>query len=228
MIDISCHQWMWAIACFDSLVWNPPVCHSVLKLLFWVAATCQAFPAERYLWHSDWLKLPSSWQPQTLCGLVIWLMWAITCFDSLVWNPPVFCSVARLQPVGQTWQPLFGIFQQNVICDIVIGWSCSVPGSPKPFVGWWDDSVIELWPKALIHPNGLWCKNWFMCWYVIIYILCVCVIWNNVIYEMISVWLSIRSMKLNMPFFFNTVDVISIDLWSFSCSDHYQSPWLCL
>ena len=29
--------------------------------------------------------------------------------------------------VGQTWQPPFRLFTQNIICDVLIGWSCLEP-----------------------------------------------------------------------------------------------------
>ena len=38
--------------------------------------------------------------------------------------PPVFLSVAMLFPVDQTWQPVFGPFTENIICDVMIGYRC--------------------------------------------------------------------------------------------------------
>ena len=40
-------------------------------------------------------------------------------------NPSVFYSVAMLPFAGQTWRPLYGLFVQNVIWDVLIGWSCT-------------------------------------------------------------------------------------------------------
>ena len=40
-------------------------------------------------------------------------------------------SVAMLYLVGQTWQPLFVLFVQNITYDILIGWSCTGDWQPR-------------------------------------------------------------------------------------------------
>ena len=64
-------QWTCAShTCFESLIgihpsfallqWNPPVFHSIARGQTcepFVVATLRAFPVERHLWHSYWLKL---------------------------------------------------------------------------------------------------------------------------------------------------------------------------
>ena len=45
-------------------------------------------------------------------------------------NPPVFRPSAVLQRVGQACRPLFGLFERNIICDVLIGQSWSADWQP--------------------------------------------------------------------------------------------------
>ena len=63
----------------------------------------------------------------------------ITYFDEFVLHPQDFRSVAELQPVGQTWRPVFVFFARNIICYVLIGWSCSGDRQPG----------TRSWPRVL-------------------------------------------------------------------------------
>ena len=53
--------------------------------------------------------------------------WAcnVTYFEGLLLNPLYCHSVAMLGHSGKTWQPLFQFCMPSIICDVLIGWSCS-------------------------------------------------------------------------------------------------------
>ena len=71
-----------------------------------------------------------------------WWIWAITCFDVFVRNPLVVSSIDMFQLVGQTWRPLFGLFERSINWDIMIGWICLGARQPgNPYADW----LYEQW-----------------------------------------------------------------------------------
>ena len=51
--------------------------------------------------------------------------YVVTSFDSFSESTSLSICCFVLACVGQTWLPLLGLFTRNIVCDILIGWSCS-------------------------------------------------------------------------------------------------------
>lgn len=87
--------------------------------------------------------------------LISHLQWtcAIAYFEGFVWNPPICCLVPVPQLVGQTWQPLFWLSMQNIIMDILIGWSCFrwLAAQSPPWVPLNPFMILLLNPFLILH-----------------------------------------------------------------------------
>ena len=131
-----------------------------------------------------WFRHPNecnNWPHLTVADIVHhqWTC-AFTYLEHFVRNPPAFRSVPMLYLVDQTWRPLFWFLAWTIICDILIGWSCSSDwhlGSPCAIVSHTNIETIsntalgnfcggEWWSahrssQALkYHQNKVWRRWW--------------------------------------------------------------------
>ena len=132
---ISCYQRMYAFIYCEGFVWNLQDFGCVKK-----AVGCEGF-----VWnspdfgcvkkavgcvlfgiHQTLAMLKKLWVVKVLFGIhqtlaLLKRLWFVKVLFKI---HQTLALLKRLWLVRQTWQPLFRLFVQNIICDISIGWNC--------------------------------------------------------------------------------------------------------